>query len=39
MREEEQEGVMRGESRLVAVLISPFGAKCFSPGRELSVPG
>lgn len=29
----------RGESRLVAVLSSPFGAKCVSPERGLSVLG
>lgn len=29
----------RGESRLADVLISPFGAKCVSPERGLSVLG
>lgn len=29
----------KGESRLVAILISPFGAKCVSLGRGLSVLG
>lgn len=36
----EQELVRKGgESRLAAVLISPFGAKCVSPERGLSVLG
>lgn len=34
---EENRSESEREPRLVAVLISPFGAKCVSPGRGLSV--